>query len=94
MKKEHNLNSFLKNIDKYEITAKSEVKNIYNVALTFIFEGLKSRISVAALSKEDAKQLIDWCTNYPLPLFVEDEDYEKCQKIQNAISLLKESKNL
>lgn len=91
MKKENSLNSFLDNIDKYEVTAKSEVKNLYNLALGFLFEGLKSRGNITSLSKEDAQQLIYWFETYPLPLFEEEENYEKCQKIQNAVNLLKES---
>lgn len=86
------INDFINSITKYQKKSKDELREIYDISLSFILSQ-KSK-TLLSLNKEQTKQIIDWLNKHSLPLYEEVEDYEQCKRIKDLSDILKQLKNL
>lgn len=85
-----NLENLINDLTKYEAKAKDELRVIYDMSLAVFFSVIDNKkTQLSDMSKEQAKQLVEWLERYPMPLYEEMEHYEKCKKLKNLIEKIK-----
>ena len=88
------------NIDNINIQinkSKKDFKIVYDIFCLYFLDSLNEKNrdkTIKLMTPDEANKTISWINNHALPFYESLEEFERCNQLQKAITLLKENLEL
>lgn len=86
------------NIISAEHEYKEDVKIIYDLFSSYFIYAISKDANrdkvLEGISEKNAKEMIKWFEEFPIPFYEQQEEFEKCAKLKNIIDIIKKAKNI